>query len=125
MTFIRYIDIDEEHFEELIDAAVGYEVDRHSVEYDTMCKKIREWKKNWFSKFIKAASVMQRELETAQSWGSLEFNDLPNAYVKMFSFEHWYTLMSEIHAGTIDWRETLKHEQVHCLYKTIFTFTMV
>jgi len=125
MMFIRYLDIDEKHYESLIDNAVGTLVDRSSDAYDVMSRKIREWKKNWFFKFIKASGNIQQELEKAGTWTDLPFDRLKEAYKRKFAYEYLYTMMAEIHAGTIDWRETLRNENCFKLYRTVFTYTMM
>lgn len=125
LMFIRYLDIDEKHHEGLIDNAVGTVVDRSSEAYGVMSRKIREWKKNWFFKYIKAAGKIQVELERAGPWTELPFERLRGAYKAKFSYEYLYTMMADIHAGTIDWRETLKGDNCLILYRTVFTYTMV
>ena len=125
MMFIRYLDIDEKHYESLIDNTVGTLVDRSSDAYDIMSRKISERKKNWFFKFVKASGNIQQELEKAGTWTDLPFDRLKETYKRKFAYEYLYTMMAEIHAGTIDWRETLRNENCFKLYRTVFTYTMM
>jgi predicted GTPase len=46
-------------------------------------------------------------------------------YQSKFSYEYVFQLMSAVHAGTIDWWESLKNEWINNLWRTIFTFTMM
>jgi hypothetical protein len=124
--FIRHIDIPDKQFPMLIDHAVNGICDRNADEYDTLYKRLREWRKNWSRNYIKVSQEVLVELRSKNpDWTGSTKNQLRSLYQAQFSYEYLYHMMSGVHAGTIDWRESLKHVGLNSLYRTIFTWTMV
>ena len=90
-----------------------------------MYVRLNEWKKNWFSLYAQAATVLQNELEVAQHWGGLGKGELVSAYSGMYTPEYTITLFRRIHAGTIDWRASLRNTKLNALYRTAFIYCMM
>ena len=101
------------------------EVDRDSEEFAHVFNRIRDWRKNWFRAFIKPAENIMNDLKAKYNWSKLPVKQLKLLYQSKFSYEYVFQLMSGVHAGTIDWRESLKNEWINNLWRTIFTFTMM
>ena len=123
--FIRYLDIPSDKYQPLINAAAGFAVDLNSEAYEVMYVRLNEWKKNWFSLYAQAATVLQKELEVAKHWGGLDKSELVSAYSGVYTPEYTITLFRRIHAGTIDWRASLRNTKLNALYRTAFTYCMV
>jgi hypothetical protein len=126
--FIRYLNITDEKITELFDECVVDiigEVDRDSEEFAHVFNRIRDWRKNWFHAFIKPAEGIMNDLKDKYNWSKMPVEQLKVLYQSKFSYEYVFQLMSAVHAGTIDWRESLKNEWINNLWRTIFTFTMM
>ena len=109
----------------LIDDAVGDELDREGDEYQTVFDKDRNWRKNWFNRFIAVAEGLMKELKARYGWAKISHDRLKAFYQSKCCYEYVYQYLRSFDGGTIDWRESLKHTWLYYLYWTVFTFTMV
>ena len=123
--FIRYLDIPSAKSQTLINAAAEFAVDLNSEAYEVMHARLTGWKRNWFSQYTRAATVLQKELEVSQHWGGLDSGELERAYSGVYTPEHTIALYRGVHAGTIDWRASLRNTKLNSLYRTVFTHCMV
>lgn len=128
--FIRHLDIPDKEVPRLIDYAVSNTIDeicdRDTDEHDQLYKRVRNWRKNWSRAYIKAAQEVLVELKNKNpEWAGCTKNQLKSLYQTQFTFEYWYHMMASVHAGTIDWRMSLKHTGLNSLYRTVFTWTLV
>jgi len=126
--FIRYIDIHDDKIPDLIDGAIPPELeqlDRKSSQFATLFNRIRDWRKNWFRAYTKAAELIMLDLKMKHNWTGMATAQLKVLYNSKFSYEYVYQLMTGVHAGTVNWSETLKHQWINNLWRTLFTFTMV
>ena len=123
--FLRYLWISDEDVIELINSAVGESVDSTSIQFATMYQKIMVWRKNWFQNYSRAADRIRQKIEHDFMWADKTSDALQAAYKTKFSYEYWFELMQKVHAGTVDWNQTMKKKKLNAFFHTLFTFTMV
>jgi len=70
--FFIYLDIFEDSWKELICRATGCEtISTHTREYGIACKRLQEWRRNWWSRVMAEAKRIQLELMTQNGWKEL------------------------------------------------------
>jgi hypothetical protein len=70
-TFFMYLDVPEDRWGTLIDIAAKEKIDPFSPEYALGCKRLQEWRKNWWKRTMDAAKRLQMDLMTEHNWQSL------------------------------------------------------
>ncbi|KAL7269289.1 hypothetical protein RUND412_008054 [Rhizina undulata] len=77
--------------------------------YEKAYTRVSEWRRNWFSDFVKELDQTQDEIKK-RDLQIINLHSLPELraeYLKYFSFETFFSLMGTCQV-TIDWRTTLK-----------------
>ena len=121
---IRFIYIPDSKIPGLIDETIGDDLDHDGEEYQVIFNKVRNWRKNWFNRFIGPAEDIMKDLKAKYGWVKISHDQLKALYQSKCCYEYIYQCMRGFDGGTIDWRDSLKHTWIHNLYRTIFTFTV-
>ena len=117
--------------EEVYNRLIGnarYDLDQNSHLYELVYSRVKGWRKNWASLYIKAANAIQSEIEEANPFmEDLPIDGLRSTYTSKYSWALIHRLFQEIFVGIIDWRETLRDPEsgISKLYKNVFTYTML
>lgn len=125
LNFSQYLTVSAAVIPKIIDDAAGGTVDRDSIAYNRSYTRILEWRKNWFSNFMRNVDLYREKLEKENvGYATLGEEFLKQAYSKHFSFEGIFFIMGTMSA-VIDWRATIVQPAVKALYKTIFTYSLM
>lgn len=123
--FSWYLTVSAAVIPKIIDDAVGGTVDRDSIAYNRFYTCVLEWRKNWFSNFMRNVDLYREKLEKENvGYATLAEEFLKQAYSKHFSFEGIFFIMGTM-STVIDWSAMIVQPPVKALYKTIFTYSLM